>query len=555
MPKQAIITNSLFYGDNLGIMRRYIADASVDLIYVDPPFPIEPKPSELFKVEYDFVRNYAYPIATFEDVWRWDKETNATYKEIIGEADSNLAKAVEMLHGMLGESQAMAYLIMLAARLVEMRRVLKENGNIYVHCNALVSHHTQTIMDAIFGAENFIAEIIWEYQKDYYLMMNYKPQHDVILFYSKSESHRYKWNHMVVLPDQAMLEKQYPYSDPDGRRFRTESLIAVTGWESGEWHGINPGDKGKRWVRSIGKLEELEEKGYIYLPKTGSIPKLKVYLDDEPSGEIGEALSDVWSDISPITSKSSESIGYHGQKPMALLERIIEVSTEPRDVVFDPFCGGGPMLAAAQKLGRTWIGIDATFLATSFQRYLLELASPEVKYDFTGGPTDIEMAKKLAGDNPAQFLWWALSLVNARPSDKRMTTKEGSKKGDRIDGIIRFVDEDKGRTKQVILQVETRHPSVYDVRNLYNTLDKEGGAIGILILLEPPNSQMKQEAKAAGNYESPDGQHRYPAIQLVTIEQLLKGKAKLELPPTQDTFKEVLAGSQITKWEIGEKLI
>lgn len=233
-------------------------------------------------------------------------------------------------------------------------------------------------------------------------------------------------------------------------------------------------------------------------------------------------MGDVWTDIAPLNSQAAERLGFQTQKPEALLDRITEASTDPGDVVLDPFCGCGSAVASAHRLQRRWIGIDITFLA----RYLVEQRlvnrfGSEVKktYVTVGEPTSLDDAARLAAEDPYQFQWWALGLVGARRDDQ----KKGADKG--IDGRLLFHDEGpRARTKQIIISVKAgMNVGRREVHELRGVIDRERADIGVLISMKRPTRPMREEAATAGFYESPWGKH--PRIQLITVEDLLGGRA------------------------------
>jgi hypothetical protein len=302
------------------------------------------------------------------------------------------------------------------------------------------------------------------------------------------------------------------------------------------WKGFPYPAKGWRFQKST--MEKLDRDGRIYYPKNkdGSLntrrrPRLKRYLR-EMSGLL---MGNVWSDINPINSQAQERLGYPTQKPLALLERIIEASSNKGDLVLDPFCGCGTTIDAAQKLGRRWIGIDITHLAINLIRHRLRDSHGEQikkKYEVIGEPTSVPDARVLAAQDPYQFQWWALGLVGARPIEG----KKGADKG--IDGRLFFHDEPGGKTKQIIFSVKAGKTNVAHVRDLCHVVDREGAQMGVMISMHPNTQPMRAEAADMGSYESPWGRH--PKIQLLTVTDLLKGK-RVDMPPAVGvnvTFKK-----------------
>jgi SAM-dependent methyltransferase len=273
----------------------------------------------------------------------------------------------------------------------------------------------------------------------------------------------------------------------------------------------------------------MANEGRIKHTGTG-VPRYVRYLDEMP----GVPLQDLWTDIKPIGAKAAERLGYPTQKPQALLERIINSSSNPGDVVLDPFCGCGTTIAAAQELGRKWIGVDITSLAISLIKVRLQdQFEGKAEFETVGEPVSKPDARKLAKENPYQFQWWALGLVGARPFEQ----KKGADKG--IDGRLYFHDEGpSGETKNIVFSVKAGKVSVDHLRDLRGVIDREQAAIGVLISLNEPTKPMLTEAASAGFYESAYG--KFPRLQLLTIEAILAGKA-VQMPPAHAlnvTFKK-----------------
>ena len=289
-------------------------------------------------------------------------------------------------------------------------------------------------------------------------------------------------------------------------------------------------------------MEELKRQDKIYFTRNGK-PRRKSFLDDYEGTEIGN----IWTDIPPIGQKQAESLGYPTQKPLALLERIIQASSNEGDIVLDPFCGCGTAVAAAQKLNRKWIGIDITHLSISLQKYRLKDAfdiQAGKDYDVIGEPQSVASAYQLAQDNRYQFQWWALSLVGAKPLGGQVGSKKGKKGKDKgIDGVINFIEAGKGKLKRIIVQVKSGKVKSGDIRDLKGTLERENAAIGVFITLQKPSRDMKTEAVSAGFYKSIGWNMKFPKIQILTIEDLLDG-VKVQMPPSYDTFKKA---QKITK--------
>ncbi|HRJ78649.1 MAG TPA: site-specific DNA-methyltransferase, partial [Planctomycetota bacterium] len=404
--------NKLYYGDNLEILRRYVKDESVDLVYLDPPFNSNVDYNVLF-AERDGTEA-ASQIKAFKDTWHWSLTAEAEYRQTLERVgDHRVAQALIGLRGMLGQSDMMAYVVMMVSRLVELKRVMKPHASLYLHCDPSASHYLKIILDGVFGPDRFLNEIIWKRTSAHSSAKRFGPVHDVLLFYGKESA--YQWNPQFQPYDEKYVEDFYRHEDRLGR-YRLSDLTGA-GTRQGDsglaWRGINPTEAGRHWaaplellqtlyprknfdeLTSQQKLDLLDAKGRINWPKKGKVPQLKRYLSDMP----GVPLQDVWTDIPPIGAQAKERLGYPTQKAEGLLERIIQASSNPGDVVLDPFCGCGTTIAAAQKLGRKWIGIDVTHLAiTLIKKRLLDTYGEGItkEYEVVGEPTDVAGAQELA---------------------------------------------------------------------------------------------------------------------------------------------------------------
>lgn len=531
--RRAITANTLFYGDNLPILREYIPDESVDLVYLDPPFNSNRNYSVLFRDESG--KESEAQIEAFEDTWHWSESAEETYFWLVTEASDEVSKAIAALRELIGTNQVMAYLVMMAARLVELHRVLKPTGSLYLHCDPTSSHYLKVVLDAIFGPTKFRSEIVWKRSSAHSDTKQgrriHGHIHDVIFFYTRSDD--WTWNPVYTHYDEGYVKNFYKHVEPGtNRRYRLGDLTAAKpgGDTSYEWKGVRPYE-GRFWAYSKEKMEEFDKQGRIYYSKTGR-PQYKRYLDEMP----GVALQDLWTDIRP--TQTSERLGYPTQKPLALLERIINNSSKPGDIVLDPFCGCGTAIAAAQKLERRWIGIDVTHLSIALQKYRLEGMFPGIEIDVRGEPEDVGSARQLALDDRYQFQWWALSLIRAKPLGQKGGGKVGKKGSDKgIDGIINFFDDGSSKPKQVMVQVKSGKVESGDIRDLRGTVEREDAAIGVFITLEDSSRDMRTEAVSAGYYHSPGWGQDYPHIQILTIKELLQG-AEVKMPPQHGTFKQ-----------------
>jgi site-specific DNA-methyltransferase (adenine-specific) len=420
----------------------------------------------------------------------------------------------------------LAYLAMMAPRLVELRRVLKTTGSVYLHCDPTASHYLKILMDSVFGPEYFRNEICWmRSTAKGHAFTRYPSAQDSLLYYSKGVEPT--WNAQYLPHSERYIKSHYSNVEAETDRHYTLGDCLNPNPDrpnlTYEWHGHK---RVWRWTQA--KMRALHDEGRLVYTRTG-LPRYKRYLDEMP----GSAVTSVWTDIPPINSQAQERLGYPTQKPEVLLERIISASSNKGQTVLDPFCGCGTTIAVAQKLGRHWIGIDITHLAINLmKRRLHDTFGKKVQFEVVGEPVDVAGAEALAKQDPYQFQWWALGLVDARPVEG----KKGADKG--IDGRIYFHDEaGNGDTKQVVFSVKAGHVNVAHVRDLGGVLTRESAAIGVLICMEEPTQPMRTEATEAGFYHSPGWNQDYPRIQLRTIAELLTGKG-INVPPQHVTFKQ-----------------
>ena len=507
--------NQLYYGDNYEVLQRYIRDESVDLIYLDPPFNSRQDYNVLF-AEKDGSQSSSQ-IHAFEDTWEWNIDAERSYQHVV-EQGGRVADALRAFRTFLGGSDMMAYLSMMAPRLVHLRRVLKETGSIYLHCDPTASHYLKILMDAVFGPQRFLTEIIWKRSSAHSDGKQGRKQHgrihDVILFYSKGLD--WTWNQVFTEYDERYINRFYRFvEEGTGRRYTLGDLTgpggAAKGNPSFEILGVR-----RFWRFGEDSVAKLLAEGRIVQVKPGSVPRYKRYLDEME----GVPIQDIWNDIGPIGAQAQERLGYPTQKPEALLERIIRASSNEGDVVLDPFCGCGTTVQVAQRLNRRWIGIDITHLAIGLIKTRLSDAfgtAIKAAYDVIGEPTDYQGAAALAAEDKYQFQWWALGQVGARPMEQR----KGADRG--IDGRLYFHDDNSGKSKQIIFSVKAGGVSVPQVRDLVGVLDREKAEMGAFICFEEPTKPMLREAAEAGLYTSSD-RSTYPRVQILTIQQILDGK-------------------------------
>ena len=530
MPEAA--PNRLYFGDNLSILREHVADASVDLIYLDPPFNSNATYNVLFRERSG--DESAAQITAFDDTWHWSLESERAYQDVITHGPAKVGQLLAAMRAFLGQNDMMAYLTMMAQRTIELHRVLKPTGSIYLHCDPTASHYLKLLLDAVFGNRNFRNEIVWKRYGAHNDVgqgsTRFGRVHDTILLYGKSES--VVWNQGFVPLDDSYIQTTYRFIEEEtGRRFTTTPLTGPGGAEKGnpvyEWNGHT-----RAWRYSRETMQQLDAEGRLYYSRTG-YPRRKLFLEESR----GVPVQDMWYDINSLSGSNAERLGYPTQKPEALLERIINASSNEGDVVLDPFCGCGTAVAAAERLNRQWIGIDVTHLAISLIRHRLHdtFGSDLRSYDVIGEPEDVGSAEALARQDRYQFEWWALGLVDARPArDKRKGADSG------IDGYINFFDDNSGKPKRIVVQVKSGHVNRGMIATLKGDMEREKAELGLFVTLEEPTRPMLQEAVAAGFYEPEHypGQ-QYPRLQILTIDELLAGKpAEYPRMGLQTTFRQ-----------------
>jgi DNA modification methylase len=511
--------NTLYFGDNLEILRNEIADGSVDLVYLDPPFNSKANYNLLFGSP----KGHSYAqIEAFEDTWHWGEQAEQEFGELVRQPNTDVSEMMQALRRFLGENDMMAYVTMMANRLLELHRVLKSSGSLYLHCDPTASHYLKIVLDGVFGKENFRSEIIWKRSTAHSDTKQGRKQHgrihDVIFFYTKSNE--WTWNPRYTPYDQEYIDGFYKYTEPEtGRRFGLDNLTGPGGAAKGnpvyEIFGVK-----RYWRYTEENMKQLIKEGRVVQTKPGAVPRYKRYLDEMP----GIPLQDLWIDINPIGAQAIERLGYPTQKPEPLLERILETSSNEGDVILDPFCGCGTAIHVAEKLKRHWIGIDITHLAISLVEKRLRDAFPGITFDVQGTPKDLDSARDLAQRNKYQFQWWACSLINAQPYRGK---HKGADTG--IDGLIYFQD-DRELPKKIIVSVKGGEGvSVPMIRDLVGVIEREKAAIGIFVTLAKPTTPMLKEAVKAGYYQSPAGAS-FPKIQILTIEGLLSGTEQAVYP-------------------------
>jgi DNA modification methylase len=504
----APVQNHLYYGDNLDVLREHIGDESVDLIYLDPPFNSDVNYNVLFSAPTG--EQSPAQIEAFEDTWHWNQRAETAFDAVMQSGNTDAAEMLRAMRTFLKENDMMAYLTMMAVRLLELHRVLKENGSLFLHCDTTAVHYLKLLLDAVFGPQNFRNDIIWKRINTVKGNFGqgskfFGPNTDNILFYTKGDDYHFVQSFSAYT---AKYKAVFKYLEPDGRPYRLISMIGPGGASKGnpfyDVMGVS-----RYWRYSRKKMQALIDEGLVVQVSPGAVPQKKHYLD---VGQ-GVAVQSLWEGL---TSAKNERLGYPTQKPLALLERILEAASKEGDIVLDPFCGCGTTIHAAQKLGRKWIGIDITHLAISLIEKRLRDAFPGIVFDVHGTPKDIGGARALALQDKYQFQWWAVSLVNAVPFGGK---KKGADGG--VDGHIYFKPDGKTTEKAIVSVKGGDNVNVSMIRDLAHVVDSTGSKIGVFITLAEATKPMKTEAVKCGFYETDFG--KFPKIQIFSIRELFNG--------------------------------
>jgi adenine specific DNA methylase Mod len=507
--------NKLYFGDNLNILRDHVEDESVDLIYLDPPFNSKRDYNLLFKTPKG--HSSEAQITAFEDSWHWGAEAETEYEELLHQKNTDVAEMIRSLRNFLGTNDMMAYLTMMANRLLELHRVLKPTGSIYLHCDPIASHYLKIVMDAVFGIKNYRNEISWRRSNPKTnTSINLPNCRDIIFRYTKSD--KSVFNMIYQSLDESYVEKAYRYKDEKGKSYRLLPLLNPNDDRPNLTYEFLGVKRVWRWTKE--RMQAAYESGLVVQLKPGAVPQYKKYLEDS----LGRTITNDWNDITAV--QGNEELGYPTQKPLGLLERIINMSSNEGDVVLDPFCGCGTAVHAAQKLKRQWIGIDITVLAINLIESRLKHAFPGIGYEVEGLPTHLDEARSLAERDKYQFQWWACTLVGAQAYQGK---KKGADGG--IDGLIYFQDDNTGAKKIVVSVKGGENVSVSMIRDFAHVIDREKAAMGFFVTLSKPTAPMMTEAVSAGFYNQPDLRN-YRKIQILTIEGLLN---KTERPDYPDT--------------------
>jgi DNA modification methylase len=525
--------NRLYFGDNLDWLPKIDAE-SVDLVYLDPPFNSKATYNLLYRSPDGEAAQAQYK--AFVDSWRWDTPADAALARIMT-SGSPAAGIVASLHNHMQKSDLMAYLVMMTVRLVELHRILKTTGSLYLHCDSSASHYLKIILDSVFGPQAFRNEIIWKRSSAHndgkQGARHFGRITDTILFYTKSR--QATWNTLHTQYDAQYASGMYKYVEPDtGRHYGLFDLTGPGGAAKGNPEFAVLGVT-RFWRFSRERMKDLQTQGRIVQTRPGAVPRQKRYLDEMP----GVQLQNIWDDLPVISNRSREALGYQTQKPLSLLERIIQASSNPGDLVLDPFCGCGTAIEAAHSLGRKWIGIDVTALAIDVVERRLGRRGLRRgnDYEVDGIPLDADGARRLFEHDPHQFQLWAITLVDGQPRDGG---KKGADKG--IDGIVYYQDSARSIDQALISVKGGESIHATHVRDLIGAMNNSQAKLGVLISLHKPTSAMLAAAREAGSLEA--GGKLRPRVQIRTIQELLDGN-KPSLPPIHDIISAAAAARRL----------
>lgn len=494
------MTNSLYYGDNLLLLRKHIPDESVDLCYIDPPFNS--------RRSYNQISNNTggEPCArsrVFTDNWIWDTRAAEGFEQIVsnqgGRFPSQTIELAKGLHRVLKEGSLLAYLVSLTLRIVEIQRVLKPDGSFYLHCDPTASHYLKLLLDAVFASQGgeFQNEIIWCYTIGGKSKKRFAEKHDVILFYTKSGNNTHTFNAQAAAIARKANSHMKLRVDAEGRRFQVKT------------------DR-----------------------KTG-----KVYLYPVDAGKIAE---DYWTDIETLNREDKERLGYPTQKPESLLERIIGTSSNVGDVVLDAYCGCGTTIVAAERLKRAWIGMDITYQSVSLTLSRLEslFGKKETASVMLGGvPRDMLAARALAHQRddrvPNEFEKWALLTY----TNNRAIINDRKRADNGIDGIVYF-PASRNENAKIIFKVKRDDVDPNDIATLRIAIEREQATLAVLIALENPARPIIEEAQAAGAYLHEPTGRSYDKIHLVTVREILEHDRRLDIPLSPEVLSAAAVKAQ-----------
>ena len=532
--------NTLYYGDNLEVLRKYVRDETVDLCYSDPPFNSKRNYNQIYNNVGSEDRAQAQ---AFVDTWVWDAQADAGFAEILANDHARFAsQTVDLLKGLapvLKKGSLLAYLVSMALRITEIHRVLKPTGSFYLHCDPTASHYLKLVLDTIFVSNggDYRNEIIWKRTSSHsdgkQGRKQYGQVHDIIFFYTKSSD--WAWDSPLKAHTEDYLSSKYSHIEPEtGRRYRLDNLTGPGGAAKGnpyyEVMGVS-----RHWRYSKVRMEALIEEGRIIQTRPGGVPQYKRYLDESA----GSSVTDVWDDLSPINSQAAERLGYPTQKPESLLERIIAASSNEDDVVLDAYCGCGTTVAVAERLKRKWIGIDITYQSIALILRRLEAQYGKGVLDtltLNGVPRDMEAANALAHKKDdrvrKEFEKWAVLTYSHNRA--LINDKKGGDGG--IDGMAYFLTG-KDDNAKIVFQVKSGNVGRGDIAKLNNDRQREGAELAVFLTLQDATKGMRDEASAAGFYAHPLMGKTYPRVQIVTIADMLQVGSRLDIPMSLEVLK------------------
>ena len=518
----------LYFGDNLDILRQHLADASVDLVYLDPPFNSKTDYNLLFRSP-DGEASGAQALA-FHDTWRWGEAAETAFREIV-EGGGAPAKLIASLRHWMQESDIMAYIVMMTVRLSELHRVLKPTGSLYLHCDPSASHYLKLMLDAIFGPTSFKGEIIWKRTNARGTKGKWPALHDTLLFYAKGAT--FTFNPQLCPADVQKLPHTL-ITGLDGKKYQTFELtgpgITKEGESGREWRGFNPSSFGRHWGLAEREREVLDLQGLIHWPGNSGFPRRRAAEPFDPASRT-VVVGDVWADIDRLNQAAKERLGYPTQKPLALLERIMSASTNPGDVVLDPFCGCGTTVHAAEKMGLQWVGIDVTNYAVKLIQSRLENSFSGLKIDVDGRPRDYADAQALAERDKYQFQWWACDVIGAQRYRDRRKGADGG-----VDGEIMFLNGPRGVGRIIVSVKGGKTLGVDAVRELRAVIEQQGAEMGVLVSLADPSAPALNAAVSAGIVRTAHGE--FPRIQIASMSELFAGRRpRLPVPAPADLLR------------------
>ena len=490
---------------------------------MDPPFNSQARYNVLFRSSKNEVASAQ--AEAFRDTWSWTEEAERSYEEIINRLGTGTGRIIEALRSALGESDMMAYLVMMAVRLHELKRVLKKTGTLYLHCDPTASHYLKIVLDALFGMDNFRNEISWRRSNPKsHAERNFANCRDILLRYTRSGECTF--NRIFGDHDPAYISKAYRHED-DGGSYRLLPLLNPNDDRPNLTYEFLGVKRVWRWTRE--RMEKAYDSGLVVQLSPGAVPQYKKYLKDSK----GRTITNDWDDIPAIGP--AEEIGYPTQKPLALLKRIIMASSNEGDVILDPFCGCGTTVEAAERLDRKWIGIDVAFHAIRVIQGRLKTVGTCAPYTVLGIPADYEQACELATRDPYQFQWWSNYLVGVHFLNE---IKKGADRG--VDGEIRFKNG-PGPWGRIVTSVKGGKVTPAMVRELRGVVERDEAHMGLFLCLRRPTDEMTKEAIKARYASTAHGP--MPRLQIVSIEGWFAGE-RPTLPPIGHLDRDLFASKK-----------